>query len=135
MQLRAAHQHHQEAAIAEAMRQFERCDVLQIAERVAADQRRYHEYVSASLGLEQQMRDARTELRDRIPKIEQQVDVLGRSGIAETVACGQDMGLNSLAAAVSAQYRTLPETVRRGAESAIRRERRDRDRSRESIAM
>lgn len=132
-QIRAAHQSRQDLGIAEAGRHLEQRDLPQITKRVAAEERLYQEYVSASLGLEQQMRDARTELRDRIPKIEHQVDVLERSGGSTIVA--YDKGLNSLAAAVGQQYRALPDTVRRDVESAIRRDRHGRDRARESISM
>jgi hypothetical protein len=134
-QIRTAHQSRQDLAIAEAGRRFEQRDLPQIANRVAAEERRYQEYVSASLGLEQQMRDARTELRDRIPKIEHQVNVLERSGAPTIVAYDETSGLNSLAAAVSAQYRALPDTIRRDVESGIRRGNRDRNRARESISM
>jgi Relaxase/Mobilisation nuclease domain len=134
-QIRVAHQSRQDLGIAEVRRQFEERDVPQIAKRVAEDGRRYRAYVSASLGLEQQMRDARTELRDRIPRIEHQVNVLERSGASAIVDYDSSSGLNSLAAAVSQQYRALPDTIRRDVESAIRRDHRDRDRARESVSM
>ena len=134
MQIRAAHQSRQDLGIAEAGRQFEERDLPRIGKRVAAEERFYQEYVSASLGLEQQMRDARTELRDRVPRIEHQVDVLERSGASTLVTYDTTPGLNSVAAAVSQQYRALPDTVRRDVESAIRRDHRDRDRAREAIS-
>jgi len=43
--------------------------------------------------------------------------------------------LEQLSAAVDRQYQVLPETVRRDVEYGIRRELRDRARSRESISM
>lgn len=133
--IRAAHQSRQDLAIAEATRDFEERDVPQIAKRVAEDDRRYRAYVSASLGLEQQMRDARTELRDRVPKIEHQMNVLERCGASEIEGYNLSSALNSLTAAISQQYRGLPDTVRRDIESTLRRDHRDRDRARESISM
>lgn len=135
MQMCAAHQSRQDSGIAQAGRHFEEHELPQLAKRVANEERLYEEYVSASLDLEQRMRDARTELRDRIPKIEHRVDVLERCGASGLVGCDASAGLSSLAAAVSQQYRVLPDTLRRDVESAIRRDRRDRDRSRESISM
>jgi hypothetical protein len=134
-EIRTAHQARRDLAIAEAGRHFEERVRPQIAKRVATEERLYQEYVAASLGLEQQMRGARTELRDRIPKIAHQVDVLERAGASMIVAYDATSGLNSLAAAVSQQYRALPDTLRRDVESAMRREHRERDRSRDSIAM
>jgi len=132
--IRAAHQSRQNLGIAEATRRFEERDVSQIAKRVADDDRCYRAYVSASLGLEQQMRDARTELRDRIPRIEHQVDVLERSGVSTIVPYDHTSALSSLAAAISQEYQALPDTLRRDVKSAIRRDHRDRDRTRETIS-
>ncbi len=134
-QIHAAHQSRVDLGVAEAGRRFEERDLAQITKRLAEDDGRYRAYVSASLGLEQQMRDARTELRDRIPKIAHQLDVLERSGTSTIVAYDTTSGLNSLAAAVSQQYRALPDTVRRDVESAIRRDHRARNRVRDSISM
>jgi hypothetical protein len=134
-EIRREHRSRYETALAKAMLEFERRDVPQVSGRAAADDRRYHEWVSASLGLEAQMREARTELRDRIPQIEHQVNVLQRCGASEIAAYGINDGLNSLASAVRSRFQALPEAMRRDAEHAIRRERRHRDRARDSISM
>jgi hypothetical protein len=77
----------QMAALAVAMREFEGRDVPQIAKRIAGDESRYRKYVSASLALEEEMRDSRSALRDRIPRAEQQVSILERAGITQFEGC------------------------------------------------
>ncbi|MGH7737782.1 MAG: hypothetical protein ACREMP_07945 [Candidatus Tyrphobacter sp.] len=61
-ELRDARLSRYEAAVAEATREFERRDVPQIVNRIAADARQYRQYVSASLDLEEQMRGAKSAL-------------------------------------------------------------------------
>jgi len=120
-----------EKALARAICEFERRDLPEIEKRIGAQQRDYRQYVDASLGLEREINDARA-TRDRIPQIEQQLNVLARAGVA-LVDCYDSIPnarLNELAAAIEKQYRTLPETVRRDVEYSIRREQRARDRSR-----
>ena len=127
----------QVAALAGAMNEFEAREVPQIAKRVAGGERRYRQYVNASLALEQEMREARSALRDRIPRLEQQVTILERAGIAkfEGYAGRANAPLDQLALAIDQQYRVLPEATRHQAERNVRREGRARDRSRESISM
>ena len=69
-----------EAALVKARREFEQHAAPQIAKRVAAEERQYHQYASVSLDLEGQMRDARTALRDRIPQLEHRMHVLEALG-------------------------------------------------------
>lgn len=127
----------QMAALADAMRAFEGRDMPQIAKRVAGDERRYRQYANASLALEEEIREARSALRDRIPRVEQQVSILERAGITqfEGYASRSNAPLDQLAAAIDQQYRVLPDAARHQAERSVRREDRARDRSRGSIAM
>ena len=123
------------AALAETMRGFEGSEVPQIAKSAAAEEYRYRQYVSASLDLEEKMRDARTVLRDRISRVEYEVSVLERCGISRIVGCDANAGLGPLAAAVGRQCRALPEAMRRSAGRGMRREQRSRDQSRESMSI
>ncbi len=121
-----------EKALADATRAFEQRDVPQLSKRIAAQQHDYRQYVDASLGLEREINQARA-AGGRIPKIERHVAILERAGVTH-VECYDSMataGLDKLVAAVQQQYRDLPETIRWGAELAIRRE----ERGRESISI
>jgi len=124
-----------EAALVKAMGGFEERAVLQIGKRVAAEEHRYRQFASTSLDLEGQMRDARAALRDRIPKVEHRIRVLESAGVSQLEHCNINANLKQLSAAIDRQYRILPEAVRRDVESAMRRDRRDRDRERDSISM
>ena len=70
-----------EKTLGSAIHEFEQRDVPQIEKQLAAHEHRYRQYATASLGLEREINHARDD-RDRIPKIEQQVNVLERAGIA-----------------------------------------------------
>jgi hypothetical protein len=120
------------SAVAKVMGEFEERAVPQIAMRVAAEEHRYRQFASTSLDLEGQMRDARTALRDRIPQAEHRLE---RAGVSQLVDCNLNANLKRLSAAIDRQYQVLPEAVRRDVEYGIRRELRDRARSRESISM
>jgi hypothetical protein len=124
-----------DSEVAKAMREFEARAVPQIANRIAAEERRYSQFASTSLDLEGKMRDARTALRDPIPRVEHRLHVLERAGVSQLEDCQFDANLKQLAAAIDRQYRILPEAVRRDVESRIRSEQHNRDRSRESISM
>ncbi len=82
------------------------------------------------------MREARSALRERIPRIEQQVSILERAGITqfEGYANRSNAPLDQLAAAVDQQYHALPDAARHQAERSVRADRRARDLSRESIS-
>jgi hypothetical protein len=127
----------QMAVLADALREFEARDVPQIAKRVAGDERRYREYITASLALEGEMREARRALRDGIPRVEQHVSVMEHAGITQFkgYASRSNAPLDQLAVAIDQQYRALPEAARHQAERSVRRENRARDRARESISM
>lgn len=120
-----------------ALREFEAHDVPQLAKRIAGDERRYREYISASLELEGEMREARRALRDGIPRVEQQVSILERAGITqfEGYASRSNAPLDQLAVAIDQQYHALPDATRHQAERSVRRDGHARDRSRESISM
>jgi hypothetical protein len=121
------------AAVTEAMHDFEAYDVPQIARRVAPDERRHREYVAESLALEEQKREARAVLRDRIPRVEHRLGVIERAGLTQVELHGDTScaGFSQLAAAVDQQYSALSDSLRREAERSIRREQRDRDWSRD----
>jgi hypothetical protein len=133
--LRDAHRLRYDSAVAKAMREFEESAAPQLAKRVAADERRYVQFASRSLDLEAQMRDAGTALRDRIPRVEHRLHVLERAGVSQVEDCNINANLKQLSAAIDRQYQVLPEAVRRDVEYGIRRELRNRGRSRESISM
>jgi hypothetical protein len=124
-------------ALAGALREFEARDVPQIANRVAGDERRYRHYANASLMLEAEMREARSVIRARIPRVEQQVSMMERAGIAqfEGYTSRSNAPLDQLAVAIDQQYRVLPDAARHQAERSVRHDGRARDRSRESISM
>jgi hypothetical protein len=124
-------------ALAVAMREFEGNEVPQITKRVAADEWRYRQYVAASLALEEEMREARSALRDRIPRAEQEVNILERAGISSLEGCASrsNAPLSQLAAVIDQQYQGLPDSIRRSSERSVKREQRTRARSRESISM
>jgi hypothetical protein len=135
-ELHAAHHSRCDRAAVEAMRDFDERNMPQIVQRVASDERRYRQYVAASLSLEREMNEARAISRERIPQVEHQVNVLERAGLSrvEVHDATPNANLNQLAATIDKQYRALPEPVRREVERDLRRER-DRGRWRESISM
>ncbi len=126
-----------EAELANAMRSFESGDAQRIERRIRSDERIYRDYVSASLGLEDQMRRARAVLRDEIPKIERQLTVLERTGVAQIECEGAVWGAgpDKLASSVDRRYGALPQELRRDIEFAMRGEQRALRRGRESISM
>ncbi len=135
-ELHAAHRSRYEQAAAEAMREFDERNVPQIVCRVASDERRYRQYLAASLNLEREMNEARVVYRERMPLVEHQVNVLERAGLSKVdVHDGTpNAGLNQLAAAIDKQYRAVPEPLRHEVERGLRRER-DRNRWRDSISI
>jgi hypothetical protein len=133
--LRDARRSRYDSAVAKATREFEERAVPQIANRVAAEERRYGQFATTSLDLEGKMRDARTALRDRIPYVEHRMRILERAGVSQLEECNLNADLKLLSAAIDRQYRIVPEAIRHDAERGIRREQHGRDRSRESMAM
>ncbi len=135
-ELHAAHRSRYDQATAEAMREFDERNVPQIVQRVASDERRYGQYVAASLNLEREMNEARVIYRQRIPQVEHQVSVLEHAGLSklDVLDATPNASLNQLAAAIDKQYRAVPDPVKHEIERALRRER-DRGRWRESISM
>jgi hypothetical protein len=133
--LRAARQSRYGQSLTAAIEKFEGRDVPQYAERAAADDRRYRQYVTSSLALEQEMREARAVLRDRIPQANQRLLVLERAGVAQIEGVERHARLNELAAAIDREYRVVPEATRGNVEQSIRREQRAQDRSREYMPM
>jgi hypothetical protein len=125
------------AELTKATRDFESGDAQRIQELVLSNERVYREYVAASLGLEAQMRKAGAVLRDDIPKIEKQLTVLERTGVAQVECEGAawGAGVDKLAATVDRPYRAVPQELRRDVEFAIRQEQRAMSRARESITM
>ena len=79
------------------------------------------------------MREARDLLRNRIPRVEDQLNVIERAGTKQVELHGDmtRVGHSDLAVAVDRQYKALPETLRREVERSIRREQRDHDWSRD----
>ena len=117
-----------EKALADATHEFEQRDLPQLEKDIAGHERAYRQYVDASLGLERERNNAR-DARDRLPKIEQQLNVLERAGVAH-VSCFDPMSdarLGDLAAVVEHQYRALPTEIRRDVEYSIRKEQRARE--------
>ena len=133
-ELHAAHRSRYDQAAAEAMREFDERRVPQMVQRVASDERRYRQYVAASLNLEREMNEARAVYRERIPQVEHQVSVLERVGLSklDVLDATPNASLNQLAAAIDKRYRAVPEPLRHEVERGLRRE---RDRWRESISM
>lgn len=136
-ELQAARRSRYALTLAQAMREFEGNEVPQIVKRVAAEESQYRKYVAASLALEEEMRGARSVLRDRIPKVEHHIDALERAGVAgiDLSTATQSAALDQLAAHVDQQYRALPDEMRREAERSSRRDGHTRDRLRESTSM
>jgi hypothetical protein len=126
-----------ETSVRVAMEEFEKRGVPRHAERAAADDRRYRQYVTTSLALEDEMREGSAVLRERLPQVEEKLDVLERAGVSKIDAgdLGPNARLNELTAAVDRQYRAMPEATRSNAERNIRRERQALERSREYISM
>ncbi|HYL27801.1 MAG TPA: relaxase/mobilization nuclease domain-containing protein [Candidatus Nitrosotalea sp.] len=126
-----------EAELARSIREFETGDAQRRQERIRGHERTYRDYVSASLGLEDQMRKARAVLREDVPKIEKHLPVLGRAGVTQLECEGTVWGgaLDKLATAVERSYREVPEAVRRDVEFGIRRERQALARVRSAISM
>ncbi len=113
-----------EKTLRSAMHEFDQRDLPQIEKELGAHEHRYRQYSAASLRLEREINHARDE-RDRIPKIEQQLNVLERAGIAH-VDCYDCSRLDELAASIERGYQAIPETLRRDVEYSIRREQRAR---------
>lgn len=134
-ELRDARRSRYDSAVAKAMHEFEERAVPQIAKRVAAEQRRYHQFASTSLDLEGEMRDARAALRDRIPQVERRIHVLELAGVTQIEGCNLNASFDQLSGVIDQHYKALPDTLRRDVEHRIRRENRHRDRLRESISM
>lgn len=124
------------SALADALRGFEAHDVPQIAKRVGAAEGEYRRYASEALELENDVRDARGDLRQRIPQADHQLRVLERAGVThfEGSASRSNATLRQLALAVDEQVSILPNETRRDAERSVRRDM-SRERSRESISM
>jgi hypothetical protein len=118
--------------LADTTHEFEQRDLPQLEKLLAGQERGYRQYVAASLGLEREINTARAAY-GRIPKVEQQIDVLERSGVAhvDCRAAIPNVGLDGLAAAIELQYRALPERLRRDVEYSIRKE----ERARESVTI
>ncbi|MFY9630181.1 MAG: relaxase/mobilization nuclease domain-containing protein [Candidatus Cybelea sp.] len=137
VKLHTEHRARYDASLGKAMRDFESGRAQEVRERTLNDGRLYRDYVSASLGLEAQMRQARTALRDDIPKLETQLSVLQRAGIAKVECEGAvvSTSLGELARSVREAYDAVPQALRRDLELAIRKERRTMDRTRASMAM
>ncbi|MGA7092644.1 MAG: hypothetical protein WBX23_01300, partial [Candidatus Cybelea sp.] len=114
-----------EKTLGSAIHEFEQRDVPQIEKQLAAHEHRCRQYSAASLRLEREINHAR-DARDGIPKIEQQLNVLARAGIAH-VDCYDGSRLDELAASIERGYKAIPETLRRDVEYSIRREQRARD--------
>jgi hypothetical protein len=133
--LRAARQSRYEKSLTTAIGKFESHDAPQYAERVVADERLHRQYVTSSLALEEEMREARAVLRDRIPQADQRLLVLERAGLSQIGDIGLHARLNEIAAAIDREYRAVPEATRRSIEQSIRREQRAHDRSHEYIPM
>ena len=111
--LRAAHQSRYQKSLTTAVARFESRDVPQCAERAATDERRYRQYVTSSLALEGEMREARAVLRDRIPRADQRLLVLERAGVSQIADVDRHSRLNNIMAAVDREYRAIPEATRR----------------------
>ncbi len=117
-----------EKALADATHEFEQRDLPQLERQLAGHERAYRRYVDASLGLEREMNEARG-TRDEVPRIEQQLTVLERAGVAH-VRCFDPMSnahFEELAAVIEREYRALPNEIRRDAEYSIRKEQRARE--------
>jgi hypothetical protein len=118
------------AALGTAQEQFEKNRVPEIQRRIEALERPYREYVRASLDLEDQMRNAGETLRETLPKISDRLEVLERAGVASLESISPISDLTGIGRAVQAAHRSLPEETARAIERDIRREERNRDRSR-----
>ncbi len=117
-----------ERALADATHECEQRDRPQLEKDIVDRERVYRRYVDASLGLEREMNNARA-ARDRVPRIEQRLNVFERAGVAR-IGCDAAMGaarLDDLAAAIEHEYRALPNELRRDVEYSIRKEQRARD--------
>ena len=117
-----------EKALADAMHEFEQRDLPQLEKDIAGHERAYRQYVATSLDLERERNNAR-DARDRLPKIEQRLNVLERAGVAH-VSCFDPVSaarLDDVAAVVEHEYRALPNEIRRDVEYSIRKEQRARD--------
>ncbi len=137
LKLHTGQQARYEEELTKATRDFESGDAQRVQERIRGDERTHRDYGSASLGLEDQMRKARAVLREDVPKIEKQLTVLQRTGVAQLECEGATWGagLDKLAAAADRGYQALPQELRRDVEFTMRREQRALRRSRESISM
>jgi hypothetical protein len=135
--LRAAHRSRYETSLRAALEKFERREVPQYAERAATDERRYRQYITSKLALEDEMREAQAVLRKRLPNVEQRLEMLERGGVTRIDAgdLRPNARLNELAAAIDRRYLAIPEAMRRDIERSIRHEQRALDRSREYISM
>jgi hypothetical protein len=133
--LRVARQSRYDKSLAQAVRKLEDRDIRQHAESTAADERRYRRYVTASLSLEEEMREARAVQRDRIPQVDQRLLVLERVGVSQIGDIGLHARLNDIAAAIDREYLAMPEATRRSIEQSIQREQRAHSRSHEYISL
>ncbi len=122
-----------EKALADAIHEFEQRDLPQFEKQLAGQERAYRQYVAASLGLERERNNAR-DARDEVPRIERQLNVLERAGVAH-IDCYDVARLDELAASIERGYRSVPETLRRDVEYSIRREQRALDRMRDSMTI
>jgi hypothetical protein len=118
------------AALGAAQEQFEKDKVPEIQRRIEALERPYREYVQASYGYEDQMRDAGETLRRTIPRISDRLEVLERAGILSLESVSPKTDVAGIARTVKAAYRSLPEDTVRVIERDMKREERNRDRGR-----
>jgi hypothetical protein len=127
--LRDERQARYEDQLAVAMRKFQTKDVPQLTADAAAQQQRYQQYVATSFALEDEVREARANAHDRIPHVEQRLDVIERAGMSGFDArLAPDPTAAEIATVVERLYDTIPEAQRRTIEQSIGREARARSR-------
>jgi G3E family GTPase len=129
-QILKAREQRRDDALRKAQEQFDKNRVPDIQRSHGAHERRYKDYVRASLDYENEMREARETLRQTLPKIFERMEVLERAGVASLEAVSPRADLTGIARSVDAAYRGLPPGTAAAIERDLKRERsRDRERT------
>jgi hypothetical protein len=128
-QMLEAHDKRRDNALQLAQEEFEKKRVPHVQRDHVALERRYQDYVRASLGYEDQMRDARETLRRSLPDISNRIEVLERAGVASLESVSPTTDCAGITRAVEAAHRSLSEETAKVIETNLRRER-NRDRLR-----
>ena len=110
-----------ESALRVAEDHFAQHDAGTLQRRLEKHERLYRAYVNASIGDEDEMREAQL-MSGSLRQVEQRLDVLERAGVATVDAVSQKADLTGITHAVDAAHRSLPPATVSAIEKTMKRE-------------